>query len=83
MTNLRKEIEEILVELTKKRGKHSLLWMWPKTESLNQATDELISLFRKYALSCVPKKKKVKFNTDIGFNSAISKTKQAIKEKGR
>ncbi len=42
---------------------------------------KLLSLCKEYALSCLPKKKKVKFNTDLGFNQAIKKSKEAIEGK--
>lgn len=66
MTKLRKKIEKIFI-------KGGMIHEHP--------IEEMVSLCKKYALSVLPKEKKVKFNTDIGFNQAIKQSKQSIKEK--
>ncbi len=43
--------------------------------------EDLMKRSKEYALSCLPKGKKVKFNTDLGFNQCRKLTKEAIDEK--
>lgn len=75
MTNkqLAKKIEEIM-------------WSAPVEKHIwhmvgHRTTKQLISLMKEYALSCLPKEKKVKFNTDLGFNQCRNQTKEAIEGK--
>lgn len=60
--------------------------IYRKFESMEKAeivkmnvVEGLLSLCKEYALSVLPKEKKVKFNTDIGFNQAIKQSKENIK----
>jgi hypothetical protein len=43
---IKEQMEKLLLELVEKRGKHSTLWMYPKSESLTVAVDQLYSLYQ-------------------------------------
>ena len=43
---IKEQMEKLLLELVEKRGKHSKLWMYPKSESLKEAVDQLYSLYQ-------------------------------------
>ena len=87
--DIRSEIEEMLTILVEMRGRHSNLWMHPKSQSLNEAADKVIFLIKQVCEDTVGVNKKInkskRFSADerryaYGYNQAIKEMKAKLKE---
>ncbi len=87
-TNKNKTISDILEEFWDKRGRHSKLPMYPKIESIAEATQAITQAMLDALPEKLSMKPAIQTHSDagagnvIGYNQAIDQMESAIKKMG-